>query len=223
MRTSTKRSRLLLAFTILMGLSMTFVISPTQRAEAQGGAAATATHKVALIDMSYLFNEYDKFKDMREALKAEIQQKDAIAKQKQEQIITLTKQIKSGNFKPGSPDFEKLETQILNLQSQFQIFKKKAQRDFVLRETEIYKAVYLEVAEAVNQYATFYKYTCVIRFNRKQVSDDIDPRELVKRMNNQVIWFNKNADITDEVLKHLNDRYKPVQKTVRGNTTPSRQ
>lgn len=218
MRTSHKTTRFFVTSAIALGLSLTMLVSTAKPVQAQNAASA---HKVALIDMAHLFNEYNKFKDLREQLKGEITQKDETAKLMQKELQAMAAQIKSGSLKPGSPDYEKIETKILNMNSQFEIFKKKAKRDFVLREAQIYKEVYLEVAKAVDQYATFYKYTAVLRFSRKKVDETDDPRELIKNMNNQVVWSDKNADITDEVLKYLNGRYKPTARTATGPTGTS--
>ena len=75
------------------------------------------------------------------------------------------------------------------------------------RESQIYKTVYLEVSDAVQKYADYYKYTLIIRFDRQGLDDKATPPEVVQRMNKQVVFHRTDDDITDAVLQYLNRLY----------------
>lgn len=180
---------------------------------------AQMAHKVGLIDMAHLFKEYKRFSDEREVLKGEIAKTDEKAKAMGAQIQTLAKQLKSGNIAQDSPDYQRIETQMLKLKSDFDIFRQQAQREFLKKESEIYKEIYVEVSAAVEQYAKFYKYTLVLRFSRNSVNDSTDPRELIQNMNNLVIYHREEFDITDRVLTFLNQRYEAQAKKTSGTST----
>ena len=168
-------------------------------------ASRQMPHQVGLIDMAHVFQEYEKFKVLREDLKAEIERTDAEARQMLEKVTTVQTKLKE--FKQGSPDYVRLEKQLLDGKSQYDAFRAGAQRDLMRKESQIYKQVYLEVSDAVQQYAKIYKYTLIMRFSRKTVDDSTTPPEIVQGMNKQVVYFRGDDDITDKVLRYLNAQY----------------
>jgi outer membrane protein len=194
-----------------IGLSNAVHAQPAANRATPQPAGPELTTKLGLIDMGFLFNEYQRFKDLRETLKSEIQKSDEQAKAMAEQIQALGKQLQSDSIKKGSPDYERIETSAVKMQTEFNVFRQKAQRDFIKKESEIYKTVYLEVSATVEQYAKFYKYTTILRFSRDKVDDTDDPRQLIQNMNNQIIFHDKSIDITDQVLRYLNDKYQQTK------------
>lgn len=193
---------------LVAGLTVAFgfLAATPSTCSAQNDKAQTV-HKVGLIDMAHLFKEYKRFADQREILKAEIAKTDEKAKAMGLQLQSLAKQLKSGTIAQDSPDYQKIETQMVKLKSEFDIFRQQAQREFLKKESAIYKDIYVEVSEAVEQYAKFYKYTLILRFSRNKVDASEDPRELIQNMNNLVIFHREEFDITDRVLTFLNQRY----------------
>ena len=173
----------------------------------QGPAAANKPHKVGLIDMAHVFKEYEKFKVLREDLKAEYAASESKAKQMATQLKNTQSQLK--DYKSGSPEYVKLETKLTRMAAEFDAFRKTTQRDFIRKESQIYKTIYLEVADAVEKYATYYNYTLVMRFNRAGLDEKIEATEVIQAMNRQVVYFREDDDITKSVLAYLNNKYKP--------------
>lgn len=187
--------------------------------QAQQPAAATAgPHKVGLIDMAHVFKNYKKFEALRNDLKAEIEKSDGQAKAMAAQIKKTQAEMK--NFKEGSPEFAARERELAKLAADFEAFRKVAQRDFLRKEAEIYKTVYLEVSETVKLYAQYKKYTLIMRFNREGVGEKQNPPEVLQSMNKQVVYFEPGNDITNDVLNYLNNKYAGGQ--AQGNSGTSR-
>ena len=197
---------------------LTCVIQP---ALAQNTAASPGPHKVGLIDMAHVFKNYKKFEALREELKTEIEQADREAQAKAAQIKKLQDELKSGVFKPGSADYNKVESQLNLAAADFESFRKQNQRVFLEKEAGLYKTVYLEVAETVALYAKHYKYTLVLRFNRDRIQDAVDAKEILNSMNHQVVYHVAEDDITLSVLKYLNDRYAPASANAAGGAAPA--
>jgi len=166
---------------------------------------AEIPHKVGLIDMAHVFKNYKKFDALREDLKAEIAKSDEVAKQQAEKIKSLQAQLKE--FKEGTPDYAAVEKQFLKATSDFETFRKSQQREFLRKESQIYKTIYLEVSDVVQKYATKFDYTLVIRFNREDPDTSENPQEVMQRMNRQVVYYRANDDITESVLDYLNRSY----------------
>lgn len=174
-------------------------------AQAQNNAAPSVGHRIGLIDMAHVFQNYKKFEDLRSGLQAEIEKSDAEAKQMVERLQKMQEEMKK--FDAGGPQFEQAERQILDQKGEFDSFRAATQRKLARRESEMFKIIYTDVTAAVKLYAEYAKFDHVMRFNRKGIEDTSNPQEAVQTMNKTFIYWNENNDITDKVLGYLNDQY----------------
>ena len=168
------------------------------------GAAASPAHKVGLIDLTNIFKNYEKFKDLREEVQADIKVNEEKAKAKVEKLQAVQKEIRE--FKEGSDEFRAREKQIAMAQADFEAFRRDVQREMLKKETQIYHQVYMEVSDAVKSYANHYGYTLVIRFSGEEL-DTENPQNLLNGMNRQVVYHREEDDITGEILKYLQTKY----------------
>lgn len=182
--------------------------SPTGAATAP--AASTLPHKVALIDMAYVFKNYKKFEVLREDLKLEVGQGEETAKAKAEEIKSLQAKMKA--FQESSPEYTKAEEQLAKKSAEFEAFRRAAQRDFLKKESQIYHTVYMDVADMVSRYAKHYNYTLVMRFSREDL-DTENAQKLIEGMNRQVVYYREEDDITDTVTDVLNRNFSSTAKT----------
>ena len=163
--------------------------------------------------MAEVFKEYKKFKALRDDLKVDIQASDRKAKSLAAEAKLVQDKLKSGAIKQDSAEHKRLEDQLIRLQSEFNTFKAQVQRDFMRKESQIYKTVYLEVADATKKYAEYFGYTLVLRFNSKSISEADGPKGILGSMNKQVIYSRPGNDITDPIVKYLNDVYDQTKGT----------
>lgn len=189
------------------------------------GAAKTAVesgpHKVGLIDMAFLFSKYSKFETLRADLKAEIETADASLKARLEKIKGLQAEMK--DLVPNSPDFVAREKQITELAAAAEAERKNLQRKFMREETKVYQTVYREVLDAVNKYAAIYKYTLIIRYSRDEAAEaGDDPQKVMQALQRQVVFNRAEDDVTDAVLRYLNNQYKPATRAVSKPDTKTR-
>lgn len=210
-------------WSLCLGLTLS-LLPATASAQGGGQPAASSQPKrsIGLIDMALLFKEYKKFGDLREQLRNDIKASDEQAKAMGEQLQALQRQLKDGTYKEGSPEYQQLESKLISQGTQFETYRKTQQRDFLRRESKIYKDVYMEVVEAVGQYAAYYNYDVIVRFSRESIEETDNAQELIQNMNRQIVWHNTSSgiDITDAVLKYLNQRYTPVaNKPAEGGST----
>jgi outer membrane protein len=174
---------------------------------AASGSPEAPVHQVGLIDMSFVFKNYQKFNTMTASLQEEISQMDDQAKTMVERMKQMQGQLTGGTLKEGSPEFVETETALMNAKSELETFKRVAQRDFLRKEADIYKTIYLEVEDAVRRYAAYYHYTLVLRFNRQDVEEAENPRDVMNGMNRQVLYFRSQDDLTDPILDYLNSEW----------------
>ena len=193
MRQSTILQSLLLLTTFLAGPALAQSANNTQ-------------HQIGLIDMAYVFKNYDKFTALTEALETEIASSTAEMKTKAQAGQKIQEQMKT--FETGSAEYEKLEGDLLSLQGEIQKIQIKKRREFMRKEADLYKEIYLEATEAVGRYARYYNYTLILRFDRSGVTSAEDPQKIAKGMNQQVLYHRNRDDLTDPILNYLNDKWK---------------
>ena len=166
-------------------------------------------HQVGLIDMAHVFKNYDKFKEQTESLQAEAEAAQAKANAMIEQMKQLQGQL--AGLQAGSPDHSKIEAQMIELQTRLQTFRQVEQRDIVRKQAEVYKSIYMEVQTAVRQYAQYYNYTLIMRFNRQEVAETTNPQEIIQSMNRPVVYYQQQDDLTDPILQFLNESHKKAK------------
>jgi len=184
------------------------VLCVAPSAFAQQGAApavADAPHKIGVIDMAFLFKNYKKFEALREDLKTEIEARDQEAKRKAENVKNLQEQMQT--FKEGSENYLEIEKQIAGAVADFETFRKVAQRDFMRKESQLYKQVYLEVLDVVKKYAERFNYTLIVRCNRESMASVENPQQVLGRMNENVVYYRQRDDVTQRILDYLNGMY----------------
>lgn len=178
----------------------------TATVSAQDAAAPAAPHQIGLIDMAHIFKNYEKFKDQTASLQKAAEEAEAQAQDMMNQGKQLQQQLQT--MQVGSPDYNKIEAQLIELKNKLETFRQVEQQKIVRQQADLYKTIYLEVQDVVNRYASHYKYTLIIRFSRTEVAESTNPQAILQNMNRQVVHYQPQDDITDPILKYLNDSYK---------------
>ena len=101
------------------------------------------------------------------------------------------------------------EKQITEMAAGAEADRKNLQRKFMREETKVYQTVYRDVLDAVNKYASIYKYTLIVRYSRDEAEPVDDPQKVMQALQRQVVFNRPEDDITDSVLTYLNKQYKP--------------
>ncbi|TWT48631.1 OmpH family outer membrane protein [Botrimarina hoheduenensis] len=183
-------------------VALLVTVSAGQRAAAQASTSVNASKLgVAVIDINYIFNEYQKHKGEMDAMKADFRAIDTQLKTEQQKIMQAEQQ-KAESFKPGSPEFNQLDDQIVKMKADLQVQVTRQRKDLVEREASIYYTTYREVDQAIKYYAKNKGITLVLRFN----GDEADPnnRESILRSINKAVHYQDQIDITPDVLALLN-------------------
>ena len=173
--------------------------------------------QIGLIDMAHVFKNYEKFKAGTARLQDEVSQSDDLLQPMIDSIKKLQEQMKE--LSPASTEYEQLEGQMVNTQADLRKVQLQKQREFVKRESELYKEIYLEIVEAVDRYSRYYNYTLILRFNRNPFDSVEDSQDVVQGMNRQVLYHRNGDDLTDPVLKYLNGRFEKQQTAGAPGTT----
>ncbi len=213
-----KKSRLIVSVLLGSCLLGAAVLALAQAPPPARSAAPPAGPYIAMVDVGYIFKNHVRFKQMMDALKAEIQQADARFRAENEAVRQMSQQLEQE--RPGTPNYKQLEEAIAKRRADLQVQMGLQRKEFVLREAKLYYAVYQEIEQVVRYYATQNNIAVVLRFNGDSVDPD-DPESILREINKPVIYFAQSLDLTPMVLEALN-RSAAQTATPRQPTSPAR-
>lgn len=180
-------------------------------------APSSGPHKVGLVDVGFIFSNYEKLKDQRDALQKEIESSDGELKSIQQEIQGIQEQMKS--VTKGSDAAIQMEQQLTELNAQGQAKMANLRRDFVRKEVAMYKDIYDEVSSLVSAYANAkgQNYTLILRYQRDPGAEaGDDPNKIMARVNQLVVYHQEGDDITKPILDYMNGQYQKQKGGVAG-------
>ena len=155
----------LVHFTAAAAAVLTLGVVSTQ---AQNPAGANATkHGVAVVDISYLFKNHERFKSTMEQMKKEMETIEGELKADREKIALQEQERNKYNV--GSAEYKKMDEEIARKMADFNLKMGKLRKEFLEREAKVYYQTYLEVVDAVKYYAKRQNIGLVLRFNGEPV------------------------------------------------------
>jgi Skp family chaperone for outer membrane proteins len=155
---------------------------------------------VAVVDISYIFKNHAGFKAEMDKMKVEVQQYEEQLRARHQALATERERLTQ--FRPGTPDYEKLERSLADSAAQLQIDTQLKKKEFIQRESKVYYVVYQQVLEAIRDFAEQKGIDLVLRYNGDQI--DPDDRASVLQGVNRDLVYHRNLDITREILDRVN-------------------
>jgi outer membrane protein len=159
---------------------------------------------VGVIDMDAVFKAYTKVEFIRQEIEAEATARKADLNKIQADAQQLAKQMEQ--LTPGTPDFKNHDDRLTKLQAEFAAAREKAQRDFAQKEAEALATIYKEIQAMVESVAKHNHMNYVLRVSNEAVSG-ADPQSALAAMSRSVVWSDGSSDITEMVVKLLNQQY----------------
>jgi Skp family chaperone for outer membrane proteins len=194
----------------LLALGGVIAIATTGRADPPSGGTASQTQrsKIALINIAKVLKEYKR---------ANVQGKEIAEKRKQylDQVNALRNAINDKNKQIADPKTlqaqkESLQKEMVGLQRQIEDIDRVAQKELTELSNNTIVKVYNEIQETTKAFADAYGFELILAY-----PDATTPTEanspVVAQLKLQtpalMPFYHKNVDITDSVIKALNDRY----------------
>ena len=167
---------------------------------AAAAARPASTPPVVVIDISEVFKQHSSFNQQLNALKDEIKTLDAYYQAEQKKIVGQRDKLSS--FNAGSPEYKKLEEDIARMASDLQVEMALKQKNVAEQEAKVYFNTYNQIYKQVEIFADSYGIGLVLRHNNVQM--DPQKRDTVLQGVNRAIVFQRNLDITEEIIKRVN-------------------
>jgi Skp family chaperone for outer membrane proteins len=188
-------SKSLLALALTLGL-----IAPAVAQQAAG-------HQIAIVDMGTIFQNCVRYKNAIETMKTQTTQLETGFKNDYETMKKMAEEMKA--LQPGSPDFRKRETEIGKLEIDFKFRQAQARKDFEERINSVQFSLYREIDAVVKQIAVANNIALVFRHNTTAPNGN-DPQQVLRAINQSVVYYNPGLDITNLVLSKLNENSAPI-------------
>lgn len=184
-------------------LAIAMAVSLTASSNAQGpnqAGANASKYNIAVVDISYIFKKHERFKATMESMKKEMEGIETELKSDREKIAQQEQQ--RNQFNAGSPEYKQLDEQVARKMADFNLKMGKLRKEFLERESKVYYQTYLEVVDAITQYAQRQQIGLVLRFN----GEPVDPmrRDDVLREINKPVVVQDRIDITPDILVMIN-------------------
>jgi Skp family chaperone for outer membrane proteins len=166
-------------------------------------AAAEDPLPIAILNMDRIFKTHQPLLDQLAPAREEAKALQEKLQLRQAEIETVANQIRKAE--PGSPDFQRLQGQLLKLNGELQQMAQAGQQTIQKKETTIYLAFYRTLDDEVAKYAKAKGLKLVLRQQDSSLDEKQPLQEILKSLNRSII-YQDGLDITDDILKALDAR-----------------
>lgn len=186
---------------LVLAVAATLVVSVAGTAKAQHPEAANAPKfGIAVVDIAFVFKNHAQLNATMESMKGEMKNIEENLKAKRDQIGKM--EAARDQMTAGSPDYKKLDDQLVEEKTKFNVDMDRLRRDLMERESKLYFTTYQQVTYTIAQYAKQRNIGLVLRFNGDR-PDPAKPQDILKDINKPVV-FENNVDITRDILSMVN-------------------
>ncbi len=184
----------------VIAIGMASVLAPSLSV---GSASAqdSAPHRVAVVDVGYIFKNHEGIKAQVATIEAELKAYDAELKTKREQLKTMAAKLKSLN--PGTPEYAQLEEQLASMDSKLRLDMARKRKELADAEARIYFDNYQHITAGVKFLASHYKINLVLRYNSEEM-DQEQGESVIRGVMKNIVYHDSSLDMTPGVMQYLN-------------------
>jgi len=165
--------------------------------------ATAAWAQIAVIDLRYVFDNHQRYKQQVQQLRQRVQAAEAELNKQRQRIRQLIRE--RDKYKVDSAQYKQLDAEIAQLRAQVEAQFRLQQKDFLRQEARIQMQVYNEIQAEVQAFAQRNRLVIVIQFNGRKPKDNTPP-EVVRYVNRLVVYHHPGIDITQQIVQSLNAR-----------------
>ena len=209
--------------TLVIGNLLTASLVVAQQ-PAAGAAAVPARPTIALVDVGHILKNHPTMKSEIERIESSMKKADEEFAAKRDQIIKQMEQLRE-QFTEGTPEYEKQEKLIAEADTNFRLELLKKRKEFDEARAGVIFKIYNDLNSLIKYYCENTGATLVMRVNRETM-DPKKPETVQMVLSQEVLYFQPSADITEWVLKGLNQQAgvttpTPTDTGIRGAIRPA--
>ena len=138
--------------TLVLAVAAILMVGVSGVAQAQHPEAANAPKfGIAVVDIAFVFKNHAQLNATMENMKGEMKNIEENLKAKRDQITKMEEARNQMN--PGTPDYKKLDDQLVEVKTKFNVDMDRLRRDLMERESKLYFTTYQQVTYTIAQYA----------------------------------------------------------------------
>ncbi len=163
-------------------------------------ANAADAPSVGLVNVDRILKEYKPLNDKIDPLKTEAKDLDGKIQVRQAELETVANQLRQ--TPQTSPEFQRLQIQLVKMQTDLQQFVAKGRHDLQQKEATVYLSFFRQLDAEVGKYAKANGLKLVLRQYETSFEEGQSLQDVAKALN-RTILYEEGLDITDPVLKAL--------------------
>jgi Skp family chaperone for outer membrane proteins len=173
-------------------------------------------HRVALVDVAYIFKNLPAIKAHVSKLKGDLKKDELELKQRRDTLKQAVEQLKT--LKVGSADYARREEYVANLESQLRLHRVHKHRGLNEAETRLYYDSYQQIAAALRAIATDNNIQLVLNFSSEEM--DVEQNDSVVRgVMKNVVYHDSTVNMTNTVMRYLEQQANAPQAATSGNAS----
>ncbi len=196
---------------LLAGVALGAAVFTAGRGLYAQNRASLSTGRIACLDVIFIFNEYQRWKDLEEEMKVVREDTQKEIERRRDQIDTLQGTLNV--MSPDDPMYAKKTREMLALQIDYKNWSDLMQADMA-REVGIWtRRMYKEVLEVTAELALREDYDMVFYVSPPDLRG-FDPDAIQEQIRaRKLVYASPRVDITQVVLDKLNANYRAQPKT----------
>jgi Skp family chaperone for outer membrane proteins len=155
---------------------------------------------IALVNVDRIFKTHQPFQKKLEPLKAEAREFEQQVQVRQAELDTVLGQLRRAA--PGSPEQQKLQLQLVKLQTELQQFVNNGRQELQKKEAALYLSFFRRVDAEIARYAKAHGVKLVIRQPETSLEENQPLTETLKALNRGIL-YEEGLDITEAILRGL--------------------
>ncbi|HEY7310646.1 MAG TPA: OmpH family outer membrane protein [Gemmataceae bacterium] len=188
--------------------------APAAPAPAASAPAATAPRtRIALLNLTYVIKNYEKYKHFQEEIKSVIEPFQKTDAELRKRMEDLNKQMEETAKKGGTVNREELDRQGKDLKRKLEDNSAEAKMVLGKKSDDEMKILFMDVYEAARRYAISHEFDLVLHYNDATTPEDyMSPQNIARKLNTGALsplYVGSGMDISVEVVNMLNYNVRP--------------
>jgi Skp family chaperone for outer membrane proteins len=172
-------------------------------APGQDQAAGGSSLPIGLLNIERIAQSHKPTLERLKALQEDAQELQKSATLKQSELENVSADLQKAVR--GSAEFQKLQNQLSRLQRELQTFVQEGQQKLREKDLKLSLSLHREIDEVLKPYCKAKGIRLVVRTNTTSLDENQPPQQILQTVN-RAILYEDGLDITDDVLKLLEER-----------------
>ncbi len=163
-------------------------------------APAAKPLPIGLLNVDRILKVHKPLQEKLDPLKDEAKELDSKVQVRQAELEAAGGQLR--NVQPGTPDHQRLQLQLVKMQTDLQQFVATERQNLQKKEATIYLAFFRQLDAEIAKYAKAHGLKLVIRQHESSLEEGQPLPDIYKALNRGIL-YEDGLDITEEILKAL--------------------